>query len=309
MNGLASITGRLKRSGAAEPGGGFSSGHPREPLSSLTVTLFIHGMPYNGRPFPCHRTSPEVIRIMKSILIAGALALGLLHPALAAEQADPGLEKARAALKKILPELDPKAVQPSPVPGIYQVFMPPQLFYISADGRYAFDGDIIDLHTNTNVSTPVRDRLRLAAIEQVGEKNMIIYGPKEAKHTITVFTDIDCGYCRKLHSEMAQYNQAGIRVRYLAYPRAGLHSNSYNKAVSVWCAKDRNKALTEAKQGKDPEPKTCDNPVAREYELGQRLGIRGTPAIVTESGQVIPGYVPADRLKAILEAEKVASKG
>ena len=245
---------------------------------------------------------------MKSILIAGALVLGLLNPVLATEKADPGLDQARAAMKKILPKLDPQAVQPSPIPGIYQVALPPQLFYISADGRYAFDGDIIDLHTNTDVSTPVRDHLRLAAIEKVGEKNMIIYGPKNAKHTVTVFTDIDCPYCRKLHSEMAQYNQAGIRVRYLAYPRAGLHSNSYRKAVSVWCAKNRNKALTEAKQGKDPEPRTCDNPVAREYELGQRLGIRGTPAIVTETGQVIPGYVPAQRLKAILDAEQVVKK-
>ncbi len=245
---------------------------------------------------------------MKSFLLAGALALGLAVPAFAAEKTDPGLEQARAAMQKILPDLDPKAVQPSPVPGIYQVFLPPQLFYISADGRYAFDGDIIDLHTNTNLSTPVRDRLRLAAIENVGEKNMIIYGPKDAKHTITVFTDIDCGYCRKLHSEMDQYNKAGIRVRYLAYPRAGINSNSYNKAVAVWCAEDRNAAMTEAKQGKDPEPKTCDNPVAMEYELGQRLGIRGTPAIVTGRGQIIPGYVPADRLKAILDAEQVTAK-
>ena len=215
---------------------------------------------------------------------------------------DAGLEQARKAVRKMVPDAGADAVQPSPIPGLYQVTLPPDMFYISADGKFAMTGDILDLEKGENLTRKVRDRVRIDAVNKVGEQNMIVYGPEKSDHTITVFTDIDCGYCRKLHSEMDKYNQAGIRVRYLAYPRAGIGSKSWDKAVAVWCAKDRNKALTEAKQGKEIAMAKCDNPVAMEYQLGDRIGVRGTPAIVTETGQIIPGYVPADRLKLMLDA-------
>ncbi|HID49750.1 MAG TPA: DsbC family protein [Chromatiales bacterium] len=231
--------------------------------------------------------------------LATFLSAVLSFPATAA---DAGLEQARAALQKMVPDASADAVQPSPIPGLYQVFLPPEMFYISADGKFAVTGDILDLEKGENLTRKVRDQARIDAINNVGENNMIVFGPKTAAHTITVFTDIDCGYCRKLHSEMDNYNKAGIRVRYMAYPRAGPGSESWDKAVAAWCAKDRNKTLTLAKQGQDIPMRKCDNPVAMEYQLGDRIGVRGIPAIVTESGQIIPGYVPADRLKLMLDA-------
>lgn len=233
--------------------------------------------------------------------LATIITLSIIHTAVAE---DASMKQAQDAVKKIIPGIKPDAVKPSPINGLYQVTVPPEMFYISADGRYAFSGDIIDLNNGKNVSTPVRDQMRIMAVNEMGEDSMIIYGPKTSKHTVTVFTDIDCGYCRKLHGEMAQYNKAGIRVRYLAYPRAGVPSESYNKAVAVWCAKDKNAAMTQAKKGEQVKMAKCDNPVASQYELGQSIGLRGTPAIITEDGMMIPGYVPPDKLVRMLDAKR-----
>ena len=184
--------------------------------------------------------------------------------------------------------------------GLYEVVVGSEVFYVTADGRYMLNGDLIDLKSQKNLSETRRNGMRKQLLDTVAEKDMIIYGPASARHTITVFTDIDCGYCRKLHSEIDSYLQLGFRVRYLAYPRAGIGSDSYHKAVSVWCAKDRNQALTQAKAGASPETRQCDNPVAEEFSLGERMGVRGTPTIVLEDGRVIPGYVPAGRLLKII---------
>ena len=131
---------------------------------------------------------------------------------------------------------------------------------------------------------------------------MVVFAGDKADHTVTVFTDIDCGYCRKLHSQIDEYEDEGIRVRYVFYPRAGVKSESYKEAVSVWCSEDRNKAMTEAKAGRLMEEKTCDNPVQSHMELGELLGISGTPAIVLDNGDLVPGYVPPKRLAAIIKA-------
>jgi thiol:disulfide interchange protein DsbC len=133
---------------------------------------------------------------------------------------------------------------------------------------------------------------------------MVIFAPEEYDHTITVFTDIDCGYCRKLHNEIDAFMAEGIRVRYLFYPRAGLGSPSYQKAVSVWCADDRKQALTDAKAGEPLPEKSCENPVADHMALGEAMGVTGTPAILLENGQLVPGYVPAKRMAAILNGGK-----
>jgi thiol:disulfide interchange protein DsbC len=120
-----------------------------------------------------------------------------------------------------------------------------------------------------------------------------VFAPRETKHTVTVFTDVDCTYCRKLHAEMKQYNDLGIRVRYLFYPRSGPDSESWTKAEQVWCSANRNEALTRAKRGDSLTAKACaNNPVARDYELGQDVGLRGTPAIILPSGELLGGYVP-----------------
>lgn len=212
-----------------------------------------------------------------------------------------------SALKKMIQEqLDTTVteVKPTPLPGVYEVIAPPMVFYTTKDGRYVMTGDLLDLKSRANLSQDARIGAKKAALDLMGEESMIVFAPKDVKHTITVFTDIDCGYCRKLHNEIAAYNKLGIKVRYMAYPRAGVGSESYDKAVSVWCSKDRNKAMTIAKSGGTVEKKNCDNPVSKQFELGQQLGVNGTPAIVLENGQIYPGYAPADKLIGVLNQVK-----
>ena len=160
---------------------------------------------------------------------------------------------------------------------------------------------MVDLETRTEITEERLSELKLGAMNAVGEDQMVIYGPEDAKHTVTVFTDIDCGFCRKMHAEMDQYNKQGIRIRYLFYPRAGIGSDSYDTAVSVWCADDRNVAMDESKAGKEIAARKCENPVAAHLELGQAMRVQGTPALVLQNGEMVPGYVPADRLRRALE--------
>ncbi len=218
----------------------------------------------------------------------------LLVTPVVAENID--LETARKNISKNFGGISAKNIFPSPIPGLYQVSMPPRFFYASADGRYFVKGDLIDLVSQQNVSLAPRKKSVSTAVEALGEKSMIVFGKDTLKHTITVFTDIDCGYCRKLHNEIKKYNEHGIRVRYLAYPRAGVGSAAYKKAEAVWCSKDKAAAMTTSKSGGQVKAKTCDNPVAKHYKLGEDIGIRGTPAIVLSDGTVVPGYIPAKRL-------------
>jgi thiol:disulfide interchange protein DsbC len=132
---------------------------------------------------------------------------------------------------------------------------------------------------------------------------MIIFEPKKTRHTITVFTDIDCGYCRKLQKDIPELLNDGIRVRYMLYPRAGIGSSSYQKAVAVWCADDRRAALAAAKADKKIDMKSCVNPIAEQMKLADSLGMRGTPFIVFDNGQTQPGYVPAKQMAQLLDQE------
>jgi thiol:disulfide interchange protein DsbC len=177
-----------------------------------------------------------------------------------------------------------------------------KIVYLSQDGRFIIQGDLIDLKERTNLTEARLDTQRSKALAAIGEDQMVVFAPAEpAKHTITVFTDIDCAYCRKFHQEIADYNRNGIKVRYLLYPRAGIGSDSYDKAVAVWCSPNRQEAITRAKKGETVEQKSCPNPVKDQYELGQALGVRGTPTIILENGQIIPGYVPAAKLATMLD--------
>lgn len=210
------------------------------------------------------------------------------------------LETARKNISKQFKNVNPENIVPSPIPGLYQVAMPPRFFYASADGRYVVDGDLIDMTTKENISQNSRNSSVAAAINAMGEDSMIIFGNDTLKHTVTVFTDIDCGYCRKLHNEVKKYNELGIRVRYMSYPRAGIGSGAFKKAEAVWCSKDKAKAMTQSKNGMNVKSEKCNNPVAQHYALGNMIGIRGTPAIVLEDGTVVPGYIPASRLSEAL---------
>jgi thiol:disulfide interchange protein DsbC len=217
--------------------------------------------------------------------------------------ADTGAQEAiTKSLSKIFPGVTPDKIAPSPMEGVSEVLIGPRLMYVSNDGKYLLQGSLIDLKTRTDIGEERRDGIRLDALNDLGEEKMIVFPAKEQKHVITVFTDIDCGYCRKLHDEMDKYNEMDITVRYLMFPRAGIDSPSYKKAVTVWCSKDQQDAMTRSKSGENLPNVTCDNPVKEEYELGQLIGVRGTPAIVMEDGAMLPGYVPAARLVKALEA-------
>ncbi len=213
----------------------------------------------------------------------------------------------RVALVKLLPagtKIDDLA--PSPIPGIYQFVQGAEVSYLTADGKYFMDGNVYDMATRANLTETLRSRARMVLINGVPESEMLIFSPKNPLYTITVFTDVDCQYCRKLHSDMAELNKLGVRVRYLFYPRTGPNTESWRKAEVVWCSADRNEALTRAKAGAQLDMnKSCGpTPVAREYALGQSLGVRGTPAILTESGDFINGYMPPrDLVKAIKQLQ------
>lgn len=209
------------------------------------------------------------------------------------------------ALSRILPTVKPDRIAPSEIDGLYEVLVGTQILYITDDGKYIVQGSLYDVDARRDLTEEKLAAARVEAIDAIGQDQMIVFKPKkESKYTLSVFTDIDCGYCRKLHSEIDQYLDQGITIQYMFFPRAGKGSESYNKAVSVWCSEDRNASLTAAKKGDAPDEKECDNPVDEHMALGQKLGTRGTPMLVTEKGTVLPGYVPADKLAKALGAEK-----
>jgi len=215
------------------------------------------------------------------------------------------IEQIQKQLAQTYPDVRADQITPSPIPGLFELRIGPQVAYVSADGRYLLRGDIIEVATNDNVTEARRSTARLSALNAVGEANMVIFSPKQVKHTINVFTDLDCGYCRKLHREIDQYLSHGIRVRYLFFPRSGPNTESWTKAEQVWCSKDRNGALTRSKRGEVLTTKLCSpTPVQSHYALGLQFGVQGTPAIITDTGELLPGYVPAGELVEYLDGAK-----
>ncbi|MDX1504915.1 MAG: DsbC family protein [Spongiibacter sp.] len=210
----------------------------------------------------------------------------------------------RKAFQKSRPDLIIEEVVPSEMSGVYRVEMEngPTL-YSSANGQFFIVGDLYEMGESgiENVAVKRMQPMREALLAAQKREDMIIFSPKgKAKGAIYVFTDVDCGYCQKLHAEVPQLNANGIEVRYLAYPRQGLHAATSKKMVSAWCADDRKAAMTALKSRQEIKPRECANPVAEQYKLGGKLGVTGTPAIITEDGFLIPGYKPADELTAIV---------
>lgn len=197
---------------------------------------------------------------------------------------------------------EPSSIKQSQLPNIFEVMYGTEVVYFSADAKYFLAGDMIELETRTNLSDFAKQSVRKDIMSREDFKP-VVFKAKDEKHILTVFTDIDCGYCAKLHREMPQINAKGITVEYLMFPRAGLQSKSYEKAVSMWCADDQQQMMTDAKERREIPEKSCENPVASQYNLGQEVGVTGTPALVTSTGKLIPGYMPADRLAAMLDAE------
>jgi thiol:disulfide interchange protein DsbC len=214
-----------------------------------------------------------------------------------AQSAKPAADP-RVEIAAKIPGTKPDELRETPIPGVYQLTRGTDIAYVSSDGRYAIAGDLYDVESNDNLTEKSRRAERVKLMNSIPESEMVVFSPKDPKYTVTVFTDVDCGYCRKLHSQIAEYNRLGIKVRYMFFPRSGPNTESWETANQVWCASDRREAMTKAKRGEALKPvKNCVNtPVARQYELGKDVGVRGTPAIVLANGEMLPGYLPPNML-------------
>jgi thiol:disulfide interchange protein DsbC len=235
------------------------------------------------------------MKIIASIVMAAALGAAVAR---ADDAADKPVDKATAAaVSKSIEGSKPEDVRQTPVPGIYELRRGAEIVYVTRDGKYAFTGDLYEISHQNDLTEARRRDLRVKLIATVPESQMLIFSPKDPKYTVTVFTDVDCGYCRELHRQIADYNRLGVRVRYLSFPRTGPNTESWYKAEQVWCSPDRNAALTRAKLGQPLSAKVCaNNPVAEEYALGKAVGLTGTPGIVTSQGELLPGYMPPEAL-------------
>lgn len=189
----------------------------------------------------------------------------------------------------------------SPMQGVYQVDLGNRIVFVSKVGEHLLLGDVFDTTRRVSLSEEMKQVKALAIIENIQESEMIVFDPEVTKRTITVYTDVDCAYCRKLHKEVPTLVENGVKVRYLWFPRSGINTPSYDKAVSVWCSEDQLTAMNEAKLNNNIVDARCDpNPVASQYASGQRIGVRGTPTIVLDDGTIIGGYLPAKKLLADL---------
>jgi thiol:disulfide interchange protein DsbC len=210
--------------------------------------------------------------------------------------------KIRAAIKKVNPEAVPDYIGYSSVPGMLEVIVKGQVVFVSEDGNYLMHGVYDIANARDAAQSGAMPSRRLRMLKEIPASERIVFAPPgQIKHTVTVFTDVECGFCRKLHQDIAEYNRLGIAVEYLAYPRAGMDSPDAAKMQSVWCSSDRRKALTDAKRGTAVPALACADPVAKHREIGQRLGIQGTPMIINADGVVLPGYLPPDKLSDELE--------
>ena len=238
--------------------------------------------------------------IQTTIVVGPALFYGVSTEA---ADADPQLEEVRAKVSSMFEAIDPEHVNPSPIEGWYIVQKGPIVAYISADGRYLMQGDLIDLDLQVNLTEQSRNGVRRELVASLDDQDSILFSPAEPKYSVTVFTDIDCTYCRRLHAQIDEYLDRGIAVRYVLYPRNGPASRAWSKSEDVWCAKDRNQALTAAKLDRSFETSQCDaSMISKHYALGQGVGLSGTPAIVFEDGTLVGGYLPPDALSARLQS-------
>ncbi|MDX1499864.1 MAG: thioredoxin fold domain-containing protein [Woeseiaceae bacterium] len=232
--------------------------------------------------------------------IAGATLALSFSAAVAADDAE--LEQVRAKVAEMFEMIEPGDVYVSPVDGWYTIQKGSIVAYISGDGRYLLQGDLIDLDQQKNLSEVARNDARRELMANLDEQEVITFSPAKVQYRVSVFTDVECTYCRRLHSQIDEYLAHGIEVRYLLYPRNGPASRAWSTSEDVWCAKDRNRALTMAKLDKQFESSTCDSSIVQQhYVMGRDVGLTGTPAIVLDDGTLISGYLPPDQLKARLD--------
>jgi thiol:disulfide interchange protein DsbC len=228
-------------------------------------------------------------------------------PQAAASAADPKVApgtaaaRALAALKKVNANIVPDQITDAPIAGFQQAIVAGQVVYVSNDGKYLMQGSLYDIDAQQNLGEAAMASVRRELLQSIPASDRIVFAPANPKYTVVVFTDVECGFCRKMHGEIADYNKQGIAVEYVAFPRMGLASEDFKKMEAVWCAKDRRKALTDAKNDRKVPAGRCKNPVAMQYNLGQRAGLTGTPMILAEDGTQLGGYTPAVELRAALD--------
>ena len=214
----------------------------------------------------------------------------------------------RDALAKLAPGMKVEAVAKSELPGYYETVVGNgQVVYVSNDGRYLIQGDVVDVSRKASLTSRVQAGIRLAALKSLPQSKRIVFAPANPKHTVIVFTDVDCPYCRQFHKQIAAYNQAGIAVEYVLFPLA-IHPGADKKAEAVWCSQDRNAAYTAAMNGQDPGKKTCSNPVAETTALAMKIGIGGTPTILNEKGVQVNGNAAQDPSKFLAELDRLAAQ-
>jgi thiol:disulfide interchange protein DsbC len=250
---------------------------------------------------------------IRSVFLA-VFSLALAGAVSAAESGPPAV---RAALLKLAPDADVSDIAKAPLPGFYQALVGGRLVYVSADGTYVMDGRLLNARAQRDLTADSMNAIRREALAAVPASQRIVFAPPHPKYTVTVFTDLDCAYCRALHEHIAQFNKDGIAVEYLFWPREGLvkvpsgrPTDSYTKSISVWCSPDRKAEFTAAKAGKAIKPATCANPVADEFHLGERIGVTGTPTIIAADGSILGGYLTPDQLlHALQELGPAAGQG
>jgi thiol:disulfide interchange protein DsbC len=263
-------------------------------------------------------TSKLLFALAASVFTAGACAsaqaadadvrmakIDAAAPSAANAQAEQRVRAAVARLAKV--RID--SISPAALPGFYQVITSGQMVYVSADGKYMLHGDIVDLTAQKNLTDAAWEDFRKAELAKVPAAQHLVFAPAHPKYRITVFTDVNCGYCRALHEHVAEMNKLGIAVDYLAWPREGVTTTAgndtptYTEMTSVWCAADRQAAFTAATAGKAPRPAQCANPVKDQFDLGVKLGVTGTPTIIDDAGRVLGGYLAPDKLLQMLQQD------
>jgi thiol:disulfide interchange protein DsbC len=237
-----------------------------------------------------------------SILLGAFVAAFPVFSFAQADESSAELDAVRQKVGEMFDMIGPENVSSSPVDGWYTIHTGSVVAYISADGRYLLQGDLVDLDNQVNLSENVRNKSRRELMASVTDDQTILFAPEEIKYSVSVFTDVDCTYCRRLHNQIDQYLEHGIQVRYLMYPRNGPASPAWTKAEDVWCASDRQNALTMAKLDREFPTNKCDaSAIQDHYIMGRDVGLSGTPAIVLEDGTLIGGYLAPDQLIATLE--------
>ncbi|MEM7292789.1 MAG: DsbC family protein [Pseudomonadota bacterium] len=261
-------------------------------------------MNYSAAPLSKLAVFNQEFPLMKYLLPL-AVFFASLFGAVHAEESEE-IQQLREALKKTMPDLPINSIAESPIPGLLELVTGAQVYYITPNGKYVIEGNIIDVERRIDMTQQRKGKTQVKAINDIGNSKMVVYEPVTGvtqDREITVFTDATCGYCRKLHNEIDGLLSQGVRVRYLLYPRAGTESEAARILESVWCADDPQQAMTRAKSGQSVSPRNCENPIDEHIAMARQVGLQGTPMIFLDNGLVVPGYRPPDELIRLLVSE------